>query len=160
VVRNLKPAAVNLAAATPNLQSVFTVLGHFVNLLGYNPGNQIHGYLWWLAWADHNARSLFSVQDANGDFRQLFLQASCATLAQIANGVSGSLSETLLNLTPILTDAGLCPKQAAADVAAYRQYQAGKLPGLKANADIGGAGSTGSGSSGGKGPFHPILPTN
>ena len=70
----------NLAAATPNLTKVFTVLNHFGNMLGYNPGNTEHGYLWWLAWLDHNARTLFSVQDANGDFRPLFLQASCATL--------------------------------------------------------------------------------
>ncbi len=49
-------------------------------MLGYNPGGAQHGYLWWLAWLDHNARTLFSLQDANGDFRPLFLQASCATL--------------------------------------------------------------------------------
>ncbi len=85
VVRNLRPAAVNLAAATPNLTKVFGVLNNFVNMVGYNPGNTEHGYLWWLAWLDHNARTLFSVQDANGDFRPLFLQASCASLAQLAN---------------------------------------------------------------------------
>jgi phospholipid/cholesterol/gamma-HCH transport system substrate-binding protein len=121
VVRNLRPAAVNLAAATPNLSNVFTVLNHFVNMVGYNPGNTEHGYLWWLAWLDHNARTLFSVQDANGDFRPLFLQASCATMAQLAN--SSPLTEVLMNLTPVLTDAGLCPTQAAADQAAYAKYQ-------------------------------------
>jgi phospholipid/cholesterol/gamma-HCH transport system substrate-binding protein len=79
LVRNLRPAAVNLAAATPNLGKVFTVLNHLFNDLGYSPGGGQHGYLWWLAWLDHNARTLFSVQDANGDFRPLFLQASCHT---------------------------------------------------------------------------------
>lgn len=83
VVRNLKPAAVNLAQATPDLSSVFTVLNHFVNMLGYNPGNSQHGYLWWLAWLNHNARTLFSTQDANGVFRPLFLQASCSTYGQL-----------------------------------------------------------------------------
>jgi phospholipid/cholesterol/gamma-HCH transport system substrate-binding protein len=121
VVRNLRPAAVNLAAATPNLTKVFGVLNNFVNMVGYNPGNTEHGYLWWLAWLDHNARTLFSVQDANGDFRPLFLQASCATMAQIANG--SPLSEVLMNLTPILTSANLCPAQASADQAAYAKYQ-------------------------------------
>jgi phospholipid/cholesterol/gamma-HCH transport system substrate-binding protein len=61
------------------------VLNHFVNMVGYNPGDTEHGYLWWLAWLDHNARTLFSVQDANGIFRPLFLQASCSTYAQLLN---------------------------------------------------------------------------
>ncbi len=112
VVRNLRPAAVNLAAAAPNLSNVFTVLNHLLNMLGYNPGNTEHGYLFWLAWLDHNVRTLFSVQDANGDFRPLFIQANCATLASIANGFPGA--EALYNLTPILSDLGLCPAQAAA----------------------------------------------
>jgi phospholipid/cholesterol/gamma-HCH transport system substrate-binding protein len=84
LVRNLRPAANNLAKATPNLGKVFSVLNHFVNMVGYNtePAGQ-HNYLWWLAWLNHNARTLFSVQDANGVFRPLFLQASCATYAQL-----------------------------------------------------------------------------
>ena len=112
VVRNLRPAAVNLATAAPNLGNVFTVLNHLLNMLSYNPGNTEHGYLFWLAWLDHNVRTLFSVQDANGDFRPLFVQANCATLASIANGFPGA--EALYNLTPILSDLGLCPAQAAA----------------------------------------------
>jgi phospholipid/cholesterol/gamma-HCH transport system substrate-binding protein len=136
VVRNLKPAAINLAdptvtqtangpvheaPATSNLTSAFNVLNHLGNMLGYNPGNTEHGYLWWLAWLDHNARTLFSVQDANGDFRPLFLQASCATLAQIAN--NSPLQEVVMNLTPILTSSKLCPTQAAADARAYSKYK-------------------------------------
>jgi phospholipid/cholesterol/gamma-HCH transport system substrate-binding protein len=85
VVRDLRPAAIDLAKATPNLSRVFTVLNHFVNMVGYNPGSSEHGYLWWLAWLNHNARTLFSTQDANGDFRPLFLQATCSTYAQLIN---------------------------------------------------------------------------
>ena len=111
LVRNLRPAAINLAAATPNLSGTFNTLNHLVNMLGYNPGNVEHGYLWWLAWLDHNARTLFSVQDANGVFRPLFIQASCAALNQIAQGVAGSA--LLLNLNPIIGVGGagssLCP---------------------------------------------------
>ncbi|MBV9473757.1 MAG: hypothetical protein JO206_12375 [Solirubrobacterales bacterium] len=150
VVRNLRPASINLAAATPNLSHVFAVLNHFVNMLGYNPGNTEHGYLWWLAWLDHNARTLFSIQDANGDFRPLFLQASCASLAQIASNVPNA--ETIFNLTPILTTAGLCPAQAAADVADYKRYQqqqqSGALNGHAAPSRPGTATTPGSGSAG------------
>jgi phospholipid/cholesterol/gamma-HCH transport system substrate-binding protein len=157
LVRKLQPAAAKLAAATPNLGKTFTVLNHFVNLLGYNPGNQIHGYLWWLAWADHDARSLFENQDANGDFRNLFLQASCATLAQIAGGASGALEEALLNITPILTDADLCPAQANADVADYKLYEQGKLTGLTKHANVENGRSTSAPSSG---LFLPTLPSH
>jgi phospholipid/cholesterol/gamma-HCH transport system substrate-binding protein len=120
LVYNLRPAAQNLAAATPNLSKVFTVLNHLLNQLGYYPGGGQHGYLWWLAWGDHNARSVFSVQDANGDFRQLFLQASCAALSQVASNIPGS--ESILNVTGILTSSTLCPTQSAANRAAYARY--------------------------------------
>jgi phospholipid/cholesterol/gamma-HCH transport system substrate-binding protein len=157
VVRNLRPASVNLAKATPSLSNVFVTLNHFVNMVGDNPGGAQHGYLWWLAWLDHNARTLFSVQDANGDFRPLFLQASCASLAQIVNSVTGS--ENLLNLTPILTNLELCPKQAAADIRAYRLYQQGKLGGAR-NARGGAADAAGAGGGSTLVPFLPKLPTS
>jgi phospholipid/cholesterol/gamma-HCH transport system substrate-binding protein len=106
LVRNLRPAAVNLAAATPNLQGAFTVLNHLFNDLGYNPVKEIpgqHGYLWWLAWLDHNARTLFSVQDVNSVFRPLFVQVSCAQLVNIASGLgsAGALVTGTLNLAPV-----------------------------------------------------------
>ncbi len=102
VVRDLRPAAVNLAAATPNLANAFTVLNHFVNMAGYSPGGGQHGYLWWLAWLDHNARTLFSQQDANGDFRPLFLQASCPSYLQLIN-LNGA-SQVLLGRNSTLVD--------------------------------------------------------
>ena len=178
VVRDLKPAAVNLAEptvtqtpngpvneapATSNLTNVFNVLGHFGNMLGYNPGNTEHGYLWWLAWLDHNARTLFSVQDANGDFRPLFLQASCATLAQIAN--ASPLQEVVQNLTPILTSANLCPAQAAADQAAYAKYREKHPATSTASSNSATANvpalspHSGSGATGSNNLFLPKLPT-
>ena len=157
VVRQLKPASVNLAKATPSLSKVFNVLNHFVNMVGYNPGGAQHGYLWWLAWLNHSARTLFSVQDGNGVFRPLFLQASCATLAQIVNSVAGS--ETILNLTPILTNLNLCPTQAAADIRAYRAYQQGKSTNSSAAAPRSAGGSGGTASSSTSGLFLPKLPT-
>jgi phospholipid/cholesterol/gamma-HCH transport system substrate-binding protein len=158
LVRNLRPAAINLAKATPNLTKTFTVINHLGNMLGYNPGNTEHGYLWWLAWLDHNVRTLFSVQDANGDFRPLFLQASCATYTQLINGANlgqtglGSELESVLNLTPILTSAGLCPTQAAADAKDYQQYQS-QQQGLKANVRTATGGTTTT-----LAPFDPALP--
>jgi phospholipid/cholesterol/gamma-HCH transport system substrate-binding protein len=106
LVRNLKPVSINLADATPYLASSFSVLNHLFNMLGYSPGGGQHGYLWWLAWLDHNARTLFSQQDANGVFRPLFLQFSCQQLGMITSSPSTSplnalgLISTALNLAP------------------------------------------------------------
>jgi phospholipid/cholesterol/gamma-HCH transport system substrate-binding protein len=158
LVRNLRPAAVNLSKATPNLTKAFTVINHLGNMLGYNPGDTEHGYLYWLAWLDHSVRTLFSVQDANGDFRPLFLQASCATYTQLINSLNlqssglGSEYENVLNLTPILTDAGLCPTQAAADAKDYQSYQQ-QQQGLTAKVRTLTGGLTTA-----LGPFDPALP--
>lgn len=132
LIRNLKPAAKNLATATPNLSKVFVVLNHLFNELGYSPSGGQHGYLWWLAWGDHEARTVFATQDANGDFRQLFLQASCASLAQEAQNVPGS--EAVLAVTGILTSANLCPTQAAANQAAYAKWSKSHPHGVTARA--------------------------
>lgn len=153
LVRNLKPASVRLAAATPNLSRTFDVLNHLFNLLGYSPGGGQHGYLWWLAWLDHDARTVFATQDANGDFRQLFIQASCASLAQIANGIPGS--EAVLAVTGILTDAQLCPTQAAANARAYANWRRG----VGAHAQLTGKGTL-TGAATLKDLFYPKLPTN
>ena len=152
-IRQLRPAAINLAAATPNLGRVFTVFNHLVNMLGYYPTQSgLHGYLWWLAWLDHNARTLFSIQDANGDFRPLFLQATCGNLAQIANNVPGS--GAVLNITTILSSAGLCPTQAKALKDDYAAYKAGKAGGASTRS------GAADGTSGQSGAFLPKLPTN
>ena len=111
VVGNLSPAASNLAEATPNLSKSFVVLNHLVNMLGFFPGGGQHGYLFWLAWLGHNTRTLFSIQDANGPYRPLFIQFSCSQIAQITNtGSAFSLVGSLLNLTPLRK---LCPGLAA-----------------------------------------------
>ena len=162
LVRNLKPAAQNLAKATPNLTKAFDVVQRLGNMLGYNPGNTEHGYLWWLAWLNHNVRTLFSVQDANGDFRPLFLQASCATYTQLINSLNsatgglGSEFESVLNLTPILTSAGLCPTQSAANQTAFTKYQA-KKQGLAGQAQSHAVSAAG-GAAKPLAPFDPKLP--
>jgi phospholipid/cholesterol/gamma-HCH transport system substrate-binding protein len=114
VVADLHPAASALATATPNLSKVFGVVNHFVNMLGYSPGPGQHGYLWWLAWLGHNTRTLFSVQDANGPYRPLFIQFSCSQIKLLTgSGSPFALVGGLLNLAPLRTHCGLA---AARDV--------------------------------------------
>ncbi len=99
LVRNLRPAATNLAAATPNLGGAFAVLNHLFNDLGYSPGGGQHGYLFWQAWGQHVARTLFSVQDATGIFRPLFIQLSCKALSGLK--LTSPLVEGTLQVQPI-----------------------------------------------------------
>jgi len=61
-------------------------------------------------------------------------------------------AEVLLNLTPILSSAKLCPKQAAANARDYQLYQQGRLGNRAARAGAGGFSNNV--------PFLPKLPTN
>ncbi len=157
VVRNLEPASVNLAKATPNLTKTFAVVNHFLNLIGYNPtASGQHGYLWWAAWLGHIGRTVFAVQDGNGDFRQAFLQLSCSSIAQVLDSVNPVLLN-LYNLVPVLSDLNLCPAQSKAISAQYKSYaaaaNAGKTPNI--------AGRSGTiGGSGLSNLFLPTVPTH
>jgi hypothetical protein len=68
---------------------------------------------------------VFAVQDGNGDFRQAFIQASCATVGQILNGLPlGGAILSGLNLDTILADLNLCPTQAGAVQSQYKNFAA------------------------------------
>jgi phospholipid/cholesterol/gamma-HCH transport system substrate-binding protein len=112
VVRDLKPASRNLATATPDLTRTFTVLNHLFNMVGFNPNGREgpdnpkrdEGFLYWIAWLDHNGAALFSSSDANGPFRPVTLGAPCTTLKQTgdANPPLGMI------LAPALADPHVC----------------------------------------------------
>jgi phospholipid/cholesterol/gamma-HCH transport system substrate-binding protein len=115
VVRSLRPSAQRLAAGTPDLTRSFTVLNHLFNMVGYNkdgreePGKATRdeGFLFWIAWLNHNANSLFSSSDANGPFRPVTLGATCSAATQHVNenDPSGQLG---LIFGPLLLDNQLC----------------------------------------------------
>jgi phospholipid/cholesterol/gamma-HCH transport system substrate-binding protein len=114
LVRDLKPASHNLADATPDLTRTFTVLNHLFNLVGFNPNGREdptkaerqEGYLFWLAWLQHNGGSLFANADANGVFRPVALVSTCETIKE-------SVAETpaaafVTGFTNVLTATGVC----------------------------------------------------
>jgi phospholipid/cholesterol/gamma-HCH transport system substrate-binding protein len=114
LVHDLRPASKQLADAAPGLTRTFTVLNHFFNLLAFNPNGREgpdnaarqEGYLFWLAWAQHQAIQLFSTSDAHGTFRPVTLAAPCATIKQSIKGQPEL--EFLEMLTPLLTDSAAC----------------------------------------------------
>jgi phospholipid/cholesterol/gamma-HCH transport system substrate-binding protein len=112
LVRALKAPATDLAAATPDLTSTFTALNHFLNLAGYNEkgrqgpavAGRDEGYLYWLAWLQHNGASLFSMSDANGPFRPVTIGGTCSVLKEI----TGENPPLNLLYQPALLDQRVC----------------------------------------------------
>jgi phospholipid/cholesterol/gamma-HCH transport system substrate-binding protein len=126
-VKLLRPSANSLSASTNNLVEVTRVVNVLLNELAYNPpGNGIgqEGYLFYTAWANHDANALFSNQDANGPIRRGLLLASCGTfnllntnLRDIVSPVNGTKPvNILLSLLggPDPNTSKLCPSQAGA----------------------------------------------
>jgi phospholipid/cholesterol/gamma-HCH transport system substrate-binding protein len=112
VVRSLRPATANLTAATPDLTRSVKVLNSFFNLLGFNQNGREgpddperdEGYLFWLAWLQHNGAAIFSTSDANGPLRALTLGGTCDTLK---NTVAGNAPMGMV-LAPALLDPTIC----------------------------------------------------
>ena len=91
-VKDLKPAADQLSAATPNLTQLASHINTLGNMVAYNPNGaeppcatavgctRDEGYLFWLGWLAHVGNSTFQAQDANGIYRRIYLTANCQTI--------------------------------------------------------------------------------
>jgi phospholipid/cholesterol/gamma-HCH transport system substrate-binding protein len=115
-VKLLRPAARDLASATPQLTSALKVVNVLFNELTYNPpGAADEGYLFWTAWANHAGATVFATQDAHGPIRHGIVQISCSSLAALqslkqVNQQLGTLVE-LLNTPPV---SQVCPSTSQA----------------------------------------------
>ena len=114
-VKLLRPAAANLATATPKLTTSLSVLNELFNELAYNPPGSAEGYLFYTAWTNHNGATLFATQDAHGPIRHGIVQISCISLQALqrlgqVNQQLGTLVE-LLNTPPADQ---VCPKTSQA----------------------------------------------
>jgi phospholipid/cholesterol/gamma-HCH transport system substrate-binding protein len=115
-VKLLRPAARDIARATPNLVTAFKVVNELFNELTYNPpGDADEGYLFWTAWANHAGATVFATQDAHGPIRHGIVQVSCTSLAALqrlgqVNPQLGTLVE-LLNTPPVEQ---VCPQTSQA----------------------------------------------
>jgi phospholipid/cholesterol/gamma-HCH transport system substrate-binding protein len=109
-VRDLGPAADQLAAATPRLTDLATKINKLGNMAAYNPNGNVdtpgtpgrdQGYLFWLGWLSHVGNSTFQGQDAHGPFRRIYFTASCATITSIA--ATSPLAPLVTNLRQLLS---------------------------------------------------------
>lgn len=112
-VRHLAQAAEPLATTTKGLRGSFTELSTLGNALAYNPpGSAEEGYLFWLAWLNHDTNALFYSQDAMGPMLRGIVMFGCGT-AGLAEGVAAPrpFLRTLQQMTnvPKSSDPRVCP---------------------------------------------------
>jgi len=84
VVNQLGPSTQQLGEAFPKLASSFTVLNEFFNELGYNPGPNRGGFMFFLDWANHNLNSVVSSADAHGTVGRSLLYFNCNVVPLLA----------------------------------------------------------------------------
>jgi phospholipid/cholesterol/gamma-HCH transport system substrate-binding protein len=114
VVRDLRPAARDLVEAEPYLTRSFKVLNHLFNIVGYNQAGREppekttrdEGYLFHLAWLQHQSANLFTPADAHGPGRPISQGGTCATIRAITEVEPQKI--LLEGLGGVLTDPAIC----------------------------------------------------
>ena len=89
VIRHLAQGSVPLAKSATSLRGGFTNLNQLLNGLAYNPPGSDEGYLFWVAWLNHDSNSALAAQDANGVLTRGLVLLSCAT-SQLAESVTAT----------------------------------------------------------------------
>lgn len=110
-VTTLAELSAPLEQTAEQLDAGFSNLNLLFNMLAYNPPGELdEGYLFWLAWLNHNINGVFSIQDAHGPVRRAVVLFSCAT-AGFAEGVTQSrpLLNTIRQLTRVPESQEICP---------------------------------------------------
>lgn len=111
-IHDLSDASDALRKATPKLASSLSDLNDLFNGLAYNPPGAEEGYLFYLAWLNHDTNNLFQLQDAQGPLRRGLVLQSCLTAANAealtADAGHGQL-RTVQKLTRVPPSATTCP---------------------------------------------------
>jgi phospholipid/cholesterol/gamma-HCH transport system substrate-binding protein len=110
--RALRIAADNLKPLTPRLTSTFKVVNSLLNTLAFNPKGAEEGYLFWTAWANHDANTVFGTQDAHGPIRRGLVITSCSSLSLLTQVVASNPPlNTLFTLLGAPALQQVCPGQ-------------------------------------------------
>jgi phospholipid/cholesterol/gamma-HCH transport system substrate-binding protein len=111
LVTELRPAARDLAALTPDLQRSFRIVNVLLNTLAYNPpGDTEEGFLFWASWVNHLGPAVFATQDGHGPIRRGLVVFGCQTAQLLENVARGNPQlGVLVQLLETPHDAGVCP---------------------------------------------------
>lgn len=111
VLRHVQQGAEPLAATTTGLRKGTGELNRLFNVLAFNPaGPAEEGYLFWLAWLNHNTNALFTLQDAMGPLRRGIALQNCFT-SILAEGFASQrpFLRSLQFLTNVPPSTQICP---------------------------------------------------
>jgi phospholipid/cholesterol/gamma-HCH transport system substrate-binding protein len=100
VVNQIGPATKELSAAFPKLASSFSVLNELFNEFAYNPGTNKGGFLFYLAWGNHDFNSAVSAADAHGALGNVLPYFNC-NVVPILKG-AGEVNPTVRLLLGLL----------------------------------------------------------
>jgi phospholipid/cholesterol/gamma-HCH transport system substrate-binding protein len=120
VINQVQPSIQNLAEASPDLATSFSVLNEFFNEVAYNPGPNQGGFLFFLDWATHNFNSVLSQSDAHGALGHTLVYFNC-NLLPLLNGareVNPTANLILGLLNPPKEGEPGCPAKAGAGATA------------------------------------------
>ena len=117
LVRDIVKPVNELADATPDLRESFVQLNNLFDLLAFNqkgregPGdnNRDEGFLFWIAWVTHMTSHVYTLNDAHGSYRPVFVGAPCQILVGLIQNAPPEARPLLLfgyNFGQIL--AGAC----------------------------------------------------
>jgi phospholipid/cholesterol/gamma-HCH transport system substrate-binding protein len=102
--RHLGQAARPLKQTASGLEGGLRRLNQLFNALAFDPGGPQEGFLFWLAWLNHNLNAISFVQDAHGPVARGIVEISCSASVLAEQVASQDLTyETLLELTRIPT---------------------------------------------------------
>jgi phospholipid/cholesterol/gamma-HCH transport system substrate-binding protein len=107
--QHLEQAAGPLDEASKDLRGGLEGLNTLFDALAFNPDGAQEGYLFWLAWLNHNLNAITFVQDANGPVPRGLVQISCATAGLAQNVASADPTyQTLLDLNRVPRTDEIC----------------------------------------------------
>jgi phospholipid/cholesterol/gamma-HCH transport system substrate-binding protein len=109
-VEHLKQASQPLAKTIGGLGGTLGELNRLFNGLSYNPPGTEEGYLFWLAWLNHNTNNIFLTEDAHGPLRRGLVLQSCGT-ARLAESYASArpFIRALQQVTNVPESKTLCP---------------------------------------------------
>jgi phospholipid/cholesterol/gamma-HCH transport system substrate-binding protein len=109
-LRHIRQGSKPLAGTTKGLSGGLSELNKLLNALAYNPAGPEEGYLFWLAWLNHNTNNMFMLQDALGPLRRGLVIQNCLT-ATVAEGLAAErpFLRTLQQLTNVPMSSTICP---------------------------------------------------
>ncbi|MEA2467805.1 MAG: phospholipid/cholesterol/gamma-HCH transport system substrate-binding protein, partial [Thermoleophilaceae bacterium] len=108
--RQLRILGDNLQPLVPKLTTSFKIVNSLLNTLAYNPPGDEEGFLFWTAWANHDANTIFGTQDAHGPIRRGLIITSCDSLSLLNQVVAANPAlNTLFQLLNAPAVSKVCP---------------------------------------------------